>query len=50
MIASYACKIGRLSEAMSSLERAIDVSEKDIRQQALDDPALEALWADISEV
>jgi tetratricopeptide (TPR) repeat protein len=38
-LARYACKIGSLEQARSSLERAIDVSEKDIRQQALDDPA-----------
>ena len=49
-LACYACKIGMLQEAMSSLERGIDVSEKDIRQQALDDPALERLWANISEI
>jgi tetratricopeptide (TPR) repeat protein len=49
-LACYACKIGRLNEAMSSLERAIDVSEKDIRQQALDDPALGPIWANISEI
>jgi hypothetical protein len=49
-LACYASKIGSLEQAMSSLERAIDVSEKDIRQQALDDPALEPLWANISEI
>jgi len=49
-LACYACKIGMLQEAKSSLERAIDVSEKDIHQQALDDPALEQLWAKFSEI
>jgi tetratricopeptide (TPR) repeat protein len=46
-LACYACKIGSLEQARSSLERAIDMSEKDIHQQALDDPALEPLWANI---
>ena len=49
-MARYACKIGMLQEAKSSLERAIDVSEKDICQQALDDPALERLWTKFSEI
>ena len=49
-LACYACKIGRLDEAMRSLERAIDVSEKDIRRQALDDPALKPLWANVSHI
>jgi predicted Zn-dependent protease len=49
-LARYACKIGMLQEAKSSLERAIDVSENDILQQALEDTALERLWADISGI
>jgi tetratricopeptide (TPR) repeat protein len=49
-LACYACKIGRLNEAMSSLERAIAVSENDVRQQALNDPALEPIWANIGEI
>jgi hypothetical protein len=33
------------------LERAIDLAgTKDIRLKALDDPALEKLWVDISEI
>jgi hypothetical protein len=49
-LACYACKIGSLEQAMASLERAIDLSEKDIRQQALDDPALEPLRENISQI
>jgi tetratricopeptide (TPR) repeat protein len=49
-LACYACKIGRLNEAMSSLERAIAVSEKDVRPQALNDPALEPLWPNIGQL
>ena len=36
---------------MQWLEKAIDVAgKKDIRQQALDDPDLKALWAQIGEI
>jgi tetratricopeptide (TPR) repeat protein len=49
-LACYACKLGSLEQAMGSLERAIDVSEKDIRQQALHDLALEPIWANISKI
>ena len=41
----------KLKEAMQWLEKAIDVAgKKDIRQQALDDPDLKALWAQIGEI
>jgi tetratricopeptide (TPR) repeat protein len=47
----YCCKLGRLKEAMECLDRAIDLAgKKDIRQQALDDPDLEPLWVNISEI
>lgn len=50
-LACYACKIGQLKDAMTHLERAINLAgSKDIRQKALDDPALERLWGDISEI
>ncbi len=50
-LACYACEIGNLKDAMSHLERAIDLAgTKDIRLKALDDPALEKLWVDIGEI
>lgn len=50
-LACYACTTGNLKNAMSHLERAIDLAgTKDIRLKALDDPALEKLWVDISEI
>jgi hypothetical protein len=35
---------------MDHLERAIDLAGYDIRQRALDDPALEPLWLDLNEI
>jgi tetratricopeptide (TPR) repeat protein len=50
-LACYACTIGKLKDAMSHLERAIDLAgTKDFRLKALDDPALEKLWVDIGEI
>jgi tetratricopeptide (TPR) repeat protein len=50
-LACYSCKLGDLKHAMEFLERAIDLAGKnDIRQKALDDPALEQLWTNISEI
>lgn len=50
-LACYACKTGNLKDAISHLERAIDLAAtRDIRLKALDDPALEKLWVDISEI
>ena len=50
-LACYECQSGNLKEAMSWLEKAIDMAgEKDIRLMALDDPDLEPLWNQISEI
>jgi predicted Zn-dependent protease len=50
-LACYECQLGNLKEAMLWLEKAIDMAgKKDIRTMALDDPGLEALWCDISEI
>jgi hypothetical protein len=45
-------ELGNWQEANEELERrAIDVAGKtDIRTRALDDPNLESLWIDISEI
>jgi tetratricopeptide (TPR) repeat protein len=50
-LACYACRLGKRKEALSLLEKAIDmVGGIDIRQQALDDADLEELWPTISEI
>jgi predicted Zn-dependent protease len=50
-LACYECQSGNLKEAMVWLEKAIDMAgKKDIRQMALDDPDLEPLWVNISEI
>jgi tetratricopeptide (TPR) repeat protein len=52
-LARYCCKLGKLDEAMHYLETAIDracANDNDIRQKALDDPALEPLWVNIGEI
>lgn len=50
-LACYSCRLGNLNEAYQWLEKAIDLTGKeDIRQMALDDPDLEPLWCDISEI
>jgi predicted Zn-dependent protease len=50
-LACYACTTGNLKDAMSHLERAIDLAgTRDIRLKALDDPALEKLWVNISQI
>jgi tetratricopeptide (TPR) repeat protein len=50
-LACYQCQLGHLKEAMDWLERAIDLAgKKDIRLLALDDPDLEPLWNQISEI
>ena len=50
-LACYSCRLGKLKEAVHWLEKAIDVAgKKDIRQLALDDPDLEAVWSQIGEI
>jgi predicted Zn-dependent protease len=50
-LACYECQSGNLKEAMMWLQKAIDMAGKnDIRKIALDDPDLEPLWVNISEI
>jgi predicted Zn-dependent protease len=50
-LACYCCQLGALKEAMQWLGKTIDLAgKKDIRLMALDDPDLEPLWNDISEI
>ena len=50
-LACYACRLGKRKEALSLLEKAVDMQGGiDIRQQALDDADLEELWPKISEI
>lgn len=50
-LACYACQLGNLKEAMKWLEKAIDLADsKEIKLRALNDPDLQPLWADISEI
>jgi predicted Zn-dependent protease len=50
-LACYCCQLGRLKEAMHWIGKAIDLAgKKDIRLTALDDPDLEPLWSQISEI
>jgi len=50
-LACYTCQLGKLKDAMTWLEKAIDLAGKsDLRQMALDDPDLEPLWAVIGSI
>ncbi len=50
-LACYECQAGNLKKAMGWLGKAIDMAgKKDIRLMALDDPDLEPLWTQISEI
>ena len=50
-LACYSCQLGELKEGLQWLQSAIDVAGKqDIRLMALEDPDLEPLWKDISEI
>jgi predicted Zn-dependent protease len=50
-LACYECQLGDRKRALLHLEEAIDLAgKKDIRLMALDDPDLEPLWPDISEI
>ena len=49
-LACYSCQLGRLDEARSWLARAVHIAGKeDIRQMALAEPDLEALWEEIRQ-
>lgn len=50
-LACYACQLGNLKDAWDWLEKAIDLADtKDVKLMALDDPDLEPLWAEISNI
>ena len=50
-LACYACRLGRLEEAMHWLKQALALpGKKDILQLALEDPDLEPLWGRIREL
>ena len=50
-LACYACRLGNKKEAWNWLEIAFDLcAAKECKLMALDDPDLEALWAEISEI
>jgi tetratricopeptide (TPR) repeat protein len=50
-LACYDCQLGNLEEALRWIEKAIDLAgKKDIRLMALNDPDLEPLWNEISEI
>ena len=50
-LACYCCQLGKLKDSMQWLGKTIDAAgKKDIRTMALDDPDLEPLWAEISEL
>ncbi len=50
-LACYACQLGNRQESLALLDKAIDLAgKKDIRLMALEDPDLEPLWKDISEI
>jgi tetratricopeptide (TPR) repeat protein len=50
-LACYACQLGKRKEAWKWLEFAFDLGHpKIVKLMALDDPDLEPLWAEISEI
>jgi len=50
-LACYCCQLGQLKDSMRWLGNAIDkAGKKEIRLMALDDPDLEPLWIEISEI
>jgi Flp pilus assembly protein TadD len=49
-LACYACQLGDLAEARQWLDAVLRLRDRDaIRRQALDDPDLRPLWAEIEE-
>ena len=50
-LACYTCQLGKLKDAMTWLEKAIDLAGKrDVRKMALEDKDLEPLWANIGDI
>ena len=50
-LAVYGCRLHKVREAWAWLERTFEIGDADqIKLKALDDPDLEPLWAEISEV
>jgi uncharacterized protein HemY len=50
-LASYECQLGNPKAARKWLEKAFEAGDsKKLKLMALDDPDLEALWAEISEI
>jgi len=50
-LACYSCRMGNLQEASKWLEEAIDLDKTGlVRSMALEDPDLETLWTDISQI
>jgi hypothetical protein len=50
LLACYSCPSGDLKAAWQWLEKAMDKGGDKIKLVALDEPELELLWVDISEV
>ncbi len=47
-LACYACQLGQLERARSLFKRALDLSDKpSLKQMALQDPDLQALWPEL---
>jgi len=50
-LACYECQLGNRKRALLHLAESVDLAGKqDIRLMVLDDPVLEPLWPDISEI
>jgi hypothetical protein len=50
-LACYACQLGNHQEAWKWLEIAFNLGDANqVKLMALDDPDLEPIWADISEI
>jgi hypothetical protein len=50
-LACYECKLGRLEQAKSWLEKAFELGDpKKIKLMALEDPDLEPLWREIGRI
>jgi len=50
-LACYECKLGRLEQAKSLLEKAFELGDpKKIKLMALEDPDLEPLWREIGRI
>jgi len=50
-LACYCCQLGKMKESWKWLEKAIDLADtKEVKLMALNDPDLEPLWGEISEI